>query len=62
MVRYDTACNLLQVAVIRLLFVFPYCLATPGLDQDPGAVSALLVLMEWMVAALQCAALYRSQK
>lgn len=53
MVRYNSACNLLQVAVIRLLFVFPYCLATPVLDQDLAAVSALLTLMERMVAALQ---------
>lgn len=51
MVRYNSACNLLQVAVSRLLFVFPYCLATPVLDQDLAAVSALLTLMERMVAA-----------
>ena len=50
MVRYNSACNLLQVAVIHLLFVFPYCLATPVLDQDLAAVSALLTSMEWMVA------------
>lgn len=51
MVRYSSVCNLLQVAVIRLLFVFPYCLATPVLDQDLAAVSALLTSMEWMAAA-----------
>lgn len=51
MVRYNSACNLLQLAVTRLLFVFPYCLATPVLDQDLTAVSALLTSMERMVAA-----------
>lgn len=51
MVRYNSACNLLQVAVIPLLFVFPYCLATPVLDQDLAAVSALVASMERMVAA-----------
>lgn len=50
-VRYTLVCNLLQVAVIHLLFVFPYCLATPVLDQDLTAASALLTLMEWMAAA-----------
>lgn len=52
-VRYSSVCNLLQVAVIRLLFVFPYCLATPVLEQDlaAAAVSALLTLMEWVAAA-----------
>lgn len=53
MVRYNSVCNLLQVAVTRLLFVFPYCLATPVLDQDLAAVSTLLTLMERMVAALE---------
>lgn len=50
MVRYNSACNLLQVAVIRLLFLFPYCLATPVLDQALAAVSALLTSMERVVA------------
>lgn len=51
-VRYSSVCNLLQVAVTRLLFVFPYCLATPVLEQDlAAAANALLTLMEWMAAA-----------
>lgn len=51
--RYNSVSNLLQVAAARLLFVFPYCLATPALDQDLAAVSAPLALMERTGAALE---------
>lgn len=50
--RYNSVSNLLQVAAARLLFVFPYCLATPALDQDLAAVSAALAPMEQTGAAL----------
>lgn len=62
MVRYNSACNLLQVAVIRLLFVFPYCLATPVLDQDLTVVSALLTSMERMVTASEDALFFVEAK
>lgn len=62
MARYSSVCNLLQVAVTHLLFVFPYCLATPVLDQDLAAASALLTLVEWMAAAWENALFCREAK
>lgn len=62
MARYSLVCNLLQVAVIPLLFVFPDCLATPVLDQDLAAASALLTLMERMAAAGENALFCREAK
>lgn len=59
MARYSSVCNLLQVAITHLLFVFPYCLATPVLDQD---LTSLLTLVEWMAAAWENAMFCREAK